>query len=228
MKTDTSEKGLEVLIVKGMTDRGWLAGDPADFNREYAIDLKQLTVFLNSTQPDICEPLDLVNDSPARQKFLARLQGEISKRGVIDVLRHGVKHGAHQIDLFYGTPTPGNVKAEARSEQNRFIVTRQLRYSRDETTLALDLGLFVNGLPIATFELKNSLTKQTVADAEEQYKRDRDPRERLFELGRCIAHFAVDDAEICFCTHLTRDMTTELEILRIPMGLRRTTCGNAF
>ena len=122
---------------------------------------------------------------------------------MIDVLRHGIKHGAHQIDLFYGTPTPGNVKATARSEQNRFIVTRQLRYSRDETTLALDLGLFVNGLPIATFELKNSLTKQTVADAEEQYKRDRDPRERLFELGRCIAHFAVDDAEVRFCTHLT-------------------------
>src|SRR6266550_6292652 len=203
MKTDTSEKGLEALIVKGMTDRGWLAGDSADYNREYAIDLKQLTVFLKSTQPDICGPLDLANDSPARQKFLSRLQGEISKRGVIDVLRHGIKHGAHQIDLFYGTPTPGNVKAEARSEQNRFIVTRQLRYSRDETTLALDLGLFVNGLPIATFELKNSLTKQTVADAEEQYKRDRSPREKLFEKGRCAAHFAVDDAEVWFCTHLT-------------------------
>jgi type I restriction enzyme R subunit len=203
MKTDTSEKGLETLIVKGMTDRGWLGGDPADYDRDYAVDLKQLSTFLNSTQPDVCEPLDLANDSPGRQKFLARLQGEISKRGVIDVLRHGIKHGAHQIDLFYGTPTPGNVKAAARSEQNRFSVTRQLRYSRDETTLALDLGLFVNGLPIATFELKNSLTKQTVADAEEQYKRDRDQRERLFELGRCIAHFAVDDAEIRFCTHLT-------------------------
>jgi type I restriction enzyme, R subunit len=203
VKTDTSEKGLEALIVKVMTNRGWIAGDSRDYDRDFSVDLKQLTTFLNSTQPDICEPLDLANDSPTRQKFLARLQGEISKRGVIDVLRHGIKHGAHQIDLFYGTPTPGNVKAAVRSEQNRFGVTRQLRYSRDETTLALDLGLFVNGLPIATFELKNSLTKQTVADAEEQYKRDRDPRERLFELGRCIAHFAVDDTEVRFCTHLT-------------------------
>jgi type I restriction enzyme R subunit len=202
VKTDTSEKGLETLIVQGLTDRGWIAGNPTNYDRDYAADLKELTAFLTSTQPDICEPLDLANDSPARQKFLARLQGEISKRGVIDVLRHGIKHGAHQIDLFYGTPTPGNVKAAARSEQNRFTVTRQLRYSRDETALALDLGLFVNGLPIATFELKNSLTKQTVADAEEQYKRDRDPRERLFELGRCIAHFAVDDAEVRFCTQL--------------------------
>ena len=90
----------------------------------------------------------------------------------------------------------------ARSEQNRFIVTRQLRYSRDETALALDLALFINGLPVATFELKNSLTKQTVADAVEQYKRDRDPRERLFELGRCIVHFALDDSEARFSTHL--------------------------
>jgi type I site-specific restriction-modification system R (restriction) subunit len=136
-----------------------------------------------------------------RQKFLARLQGEITKRGVIDVLRSGIKHGAHHLDLFYGTPSPGNPKAAERFAANRFSVTRQLRYSRDETQLALDLGLFINGLPIATFELKNSLTKQTVEDAVQQYKRDRDPRELLFQFGRCVVHFAADDAEVRFCTH---------------------------
>ena len=62
------------------------------------------------------------------------------------------------------------------------------------------LRLFINGLPIATFELKNSLTKQTVEDAVEQYKRDRDPREQLFEFGRCVVHFAVDDHEVRICT----------------------------
>jgi type I restriction enzyme, R subunit len=72
----------------------------------------------------------------------------------------------------------------------------------DETQRALDVGLFINGLPIATFELKNSLTKQTVEDAVEQYKRDRDPREKSFEFGRCVVHFAVDEHEIWFCTHL--------------------------
>jgi type I restriction enzyme R subunit len=72
----------------------------------------------------------------------------------------------------------------------------------DETRRALDLCLFINGLPIATFELKNSLTKQTVDDAVEQYKRDRDPRERLFEFGRCVVHFAVDDSEVQMCTEL--------------------------
>src|SRR5690606_6500391 len=66
----------------------------------------------------------------------------------------------------------------------------------------LDAGLFINGLPVATFELKNSLTKQTVEDAVEQYKRDRDPKELLFQFGRCVVHFAVDDHEVRFCTHL--------------------------
>jgi len=104
--------------------------------------------------------------------------------------------------MFYGTPSPGNAKAAERYAANRFSVTRQLRYSRDETQRALDLELFITGLPVATFELKNSLTKQTVEDAVQQYQRDRDPREKLFEFGRCVVHFAVDDHEVRFCTHL--------------------------
>jgi type I restriction enzyme R subunit len=166
------------------------------------VDLAQLSAFVRKTQPKVAEALGLGQDGPTRRKFLARLQGEISKRGVIDILRHGVKHGPVFLDLFYGTPSPGNPAAAERFAANRFSITRQLRYSRDETQLALDLCLFINGLPIATFELKNSLTKQTVEDAIQQYKRDRDPRERLFEFGRCVVHFAVDDHEVRFCTHL--------------------------
>ena len=104
--------------------------------------------------------------------------------------------------MFYGTPSPGNEKAAALYGMNRFSVTRQLHYSLDKTQLSLDLCLFVNGLPVATFELKNRLTKQTADDAVEQYKRDRHPSEKLFELGRCLVHFAVDDHEVKFCTHL--------------------------
>jgi type I restriction enzyme, R subunit len=113
------------------------------------------------------------------------------------VLRKGVAHGPLHFDLFYGTPSPGNSKAE-----NRFSITRQLAYSMGETRRALDLCLFINGLPIATFELKNSLTKQAVEDAVQQYKRDRDQRERLFAFGRCVVHFAVDDSEVRMCTEL--------------------------
>lgn len=217
--TDTSERGLEDLIVLALTagrkagggvddaaglygSGGWILGDWHDYEREYAVDLVQLSEFLQSTQPKAAEAAQLGEDGPARRKFLARLQGEVTRRGVIDVLRKGVKHGAHHLDLFYGTPTLGNSKAEDLFAANRFSVTRQLRFSRDETQLALDLALFINGLPVATFELKNSLTKQTVADAVQQYKNDRDPKELLFGFGRCLAHFAVDDAEVRFCTHL--------------------------
>src|SRR2546427_9909579 len=104
-----------------------------------------------------------------------------------------LKHGPHHLDLFYGTPSPGNTKAAERYGQNRFSVTRQLRYSRDETQRALDLGLFINALPVASFELKNSLTKQTVHDSVEQYKRDRDPREQRIDFAQCIVHLALDD-----------------------------------
>ena len=223
MTTDTTEKGLEDLIVSAMTGQpcdpaaepdmvrlqrpayggtGWICGHPQDYDREYAVDLAQLSVFLEATQPEQSKGLDLGAETPVRRKFLARLQGEITKRGTIDVLRHGIKHGPIHLDLFYGTPSLGNPVAIERNAQNRFSVTRQLRYSSDETNLALDLGLLINGLPVFTFELKNSLTKQTVEDAVEQYKRDRNPRDLLFQFGRCVAHFAVDDHEVRFCTHL--------------------------
>jgi type I restriction enzyme, R subunit len=224
MKSDTSERGLEQLICVALTGgvcdpvavppdveretsvavggTSWICGNPNDYDREYTVDLAQLLAFLIETQPDAFDGLNLSEDGPSRRKFLARLQGEISKRGVIDVLRKGIKDGPHHVELFYGTPSQGNAVAVERFAQNRFSVARQLRYSRDQTQRALDLGLFINGLPIATFELKNSLTKQTVDDAVEQYKRDRDPREKLFEFGRCIVHFAVDDHEVRFSTHL--------------------------
>ena len=222
MTTDTSERGLERLISTALTGNpceppkagtvgeppagyggvGWSCGNLHDYDREHCVDLVQLSAFLRATQPETTESLSLAEDGPTRRKFLARVQGEISKRGTIDVLRHGIRHGAHEVDLFYGTPSAGNVQARERFEQNRFTVTRQLRYSRDETQRALDIGLFINGLPVFTLELKNNLTKQTVSDAVEQYKKDRNPREKLFEFGRCVAHFAVDENEVRFCTHL--------------------------
>ena len=236
MTTDTSERGLERLICTALAGHpceppktgtvaeppagyggvGWSGGNFHDYDREYCVDLVQLSAFLRATQPRAAEVVGMAStgvgathasplpgqDGPTRRKFLARLQGEVSRRGTIDVLRHGIKHGAQDLDLFYGTPSAGNKKARERFKQNRFTVTRQLRYSRDETQRALDIGLFINGLPVFTWELKNSLTKQTVDDAVQQYIKDRNPRERLFELGRCVAHFAVDESAIRFCTHL--------------------------
>ena len=223
MTTDTSELGLERLICTDLAGDpcempatpsdgapsnarggvGWLPGNWRDYDRAYCVDLAQLTAYLRETQPVAAESLSMSEDGPTRRKLLDRLRREINKRGTIAVLRDGIRHGPHELTLLYGTPSPGNEKAQERFGQNRFSVTRQLRYSQDETQRALDIVLFINGLPVLTFELKNSLTKQTVDDAVRQYQRDRSPKERLFAFGRCVAHFAVDDHEARFCTHLT-------------------------
>ncbi|MDB5972615.1 MAG: hypothetical protein JWQ90_5065 [Hydrocarboniphaga sp.] len=226
MSTDTTEKGLETLIMRHMTGTdglsvpagqaaerapeygggGYLAGSPKDYDRVQALDVAQLFAFLVVTQPEAFKKLEMAEPGNPkdinRLKFLTRLSSEIGKRGVIDVLRKGLAHGQLSFALFYGTPSPGNAKAAVLHAQNRFSMTRQFAYSNNETRRALDLGLFINGLPVATFELKNSLTKQTVEDAVEQFRRDRDPRERLFEFGRCAVHFAVDDGEVRMCTQL--------------------------
>ena len=199
---DTTEKGLEALICNSLTGNGWLPGDPQDYERAHCVDLNHLSAFLTATQPETAAALDLDTDSTTRRRFLDRLKREVGNRGIIDVLRRGIHHGPSEVTLIYGTPTPGNTQAEERYRQNRFSVTRQLRYSTSNQQLSLDIGLFVNGLPIATVELKNRFTGQTVADAVEQYKTSRSPQEDLFRMGRCAVHFAVDDEEVKFCTGL--------------------------
>ncbi len=223
--TDVSERGLESLIVASLPGRApgltlpgliaeervgyragdYVEGDPNDYDRAHAVDTAQLLAFLRATQPQVVAQLNLDEVGPSRLRFLDRLQGQITRRGIVDVLRKGINHGPAAVSLYYQTPTPGNPLAAERFAANILSVTRQLRYSADETCLALDLVLFVNGLPVATFELKNSLTKQTVDDAVRQYQRDRDPRELLFQHKRCAVHFAVDDQEVRFCTRLEGD-----------------------
>lgn len=201
--TNTRESGLESLIVDWLVDQnGYEQGSNADYNRDYAIDETRLFRFLSATQPDEMEKLGVFKSDLKKAQFLNRLRGEIAKRGIIDVLRNGIKVYPADLVMFYLTPSEKNIKAKALFEQNIFSVTRQLQYSKDATRLALDLCIFINGLPVITCELKNQLTKQNVDDAVYQYKTDRDPKELLFQFKRCMVHFAVDDARVKFCTKL--------------------------
>ena len=202
--TNTKESGLEALIVKWLVDHNdYEEGTNANYNKEYAIDETRLFRFLQDTQPDQMDKLGVFKSEQKKRQFLNRLQGELAKRGIIDVLRNGIKVYPVDLIMFYLTPTENNVKAREMFEKNIFSITRQLRYSQDAGKLALDMCLFINGLPVITFELKNQLTKQNVDDAVQQYKDDRDPREVLFSFKRCMVHFAVDDARIKFCTKLS-------------------------
>ena len=152
--TDTSEKGLEALIVRDLcTSRGYVQGNPSDYNRDVAVDVVQLLAFLQATQPKAVETLELASEGIKRTQFFHRIQGEIAKRGVVDVLRKGVGHGPVHVDLYKLLPTPGNVSTAENFVKNIFSVTRQLRYSNDESQRSLDMAIFINGLPVMTFEL---------------------------------------------------------------------------
>lgn len=201
--TNTRESGFETLIVNWLVEHnGYEEGSNADYNKEYAIDESRLFRFLQDTQPLQMSKLGVFQSDQKKRQFLNRLQGELAKRGIVDVLRNGIKVYPVDLIMFYLIPTENNEKAREMFQKNIFSVTRQLRYSQDAGKLALDLCLFINGLPIITFELKNQLTKQNTDDAVQQYKNDRDPRDLLFSFKRCMVHFAVDDACIKFCTKL--------------------------
>lgn len=203
--TDKTEKGFETLIVNWLVEQnGYEQGTNDDYNKEYTVDETRLFRFLNDTQPREMAKLGVNNSDQKKRQFLNRLSGEIAKRGIIDVLRNGVKAYPADLIMFYFTPTENNEKSKRMFEKNIFSVTRQLRYSIDASKLALDLCLFINGLPVVTIELKNHFTGQSTADAVEQYKEDRDPRDTLFSFKRCMVHFAVDDQTVMFCTKLAR------------------------
>lgn len=201
--TNTKESGLESLIVKWLVEEnGYEEGTNADYNKEYAVDETRLFRFLQDTQPKEMDKLGVFTSDTKKRQFLNRLSGEIAKRGIIDVLRNGVKVYPADLIMFYLTPTENNEQAKIMYEKNIFSATRQLRYSQDAVKLALDVCLFINGLPVITMELKNQLTKQNTENAVRQYKEDRDFHDLLFSFKRCMVHFAVDDATIQFCTKL--------------------------
>ena len=180
--TDTTEKGFESLIVNWLVNHnGYEQGQNRDYNTEYALDTTRLFRFLKNTQPDAVKKLQLETNPQKTAQFLARVRDEITKRGIVDVLRKGIKAYPASLIMFYMTPSVNNPAAAALHAKNIFSVTRQLHFSPDATKLSLDLCIFVNGLPVITFELKNQL---------------------LFQYTRCMVHFAVDDAQVKFCTRL--------------------------
>lgn len=203
--TDTKEKGFETLIVDWLVQHnGYEEGFNTDYDKEYAIDETRLLRFLRDTQPTEVAKLGVDTSETKKRQFFNRLSSEITKRGIVDVLRNGVKVYPADLIMFYLTPTENNPKQLEMYKKNIFSVTRQLRYASEKSKLALDLCIFINGLPVLTMELKNSLTGQYTADAVQQYKEDREPKDLLFSFKRCMVHLALDDSTIEFCTELKK------------------------
>lgn len=204
MFTNVKEEGLEDIIVEHLVEsNGYELGNTKDYNLDFAVDEVRLIRFLESTQPEQLELLGIKESQHRKKQFFDRLSKEITKRGIIDVLRNGIKVYPADLIMFYLTPSDMNIESQKNFNKNIFSVTRQLQYSKNNRRLALDVAIFINGLPVITMELKNTLTNQNYKDAIYQYKNDRDPKDPLFQFKRCMVHFAVDDNEVYFCTKLS-------------------------
>lgn len=199
---DTSETGLEKIIVDWLRDKnGYEQATPHDYNKDFALVDTWVERFVVATQPDKVEQSMCFASPSERMKFFTRLANEITKRGVVDVLRKGYKFNGSTFDLYYPLPSDLNPSAKKAYGQNIFGVIRQVMYSKTNTN-EIDFVVFINGLPLATFELKNNYTGQTYENAIRQYQTDRNPKELLLQKKRCAVHFAVDDQQVWMCTAL--------------------------
>ena len=206
MPSNIKENGFETLIVDYLVNQNsYEEGTNSDYNKTYAIDEVRLFRFLKLTQEQKVDELRIEESDIEKKKFFDRLSKKISDKGVISVLRSGFKYKNQVLDFYMVRPSEGNAEAQEAYDKNIFSVTRQLRYSTEFGRLALDLCIFLNGLPIITIELKNQFTKQTYKDAIKQYKTDRSKGDLLFSFKRCIVHFAVDDYEVHMCTNICGD-----------------------
>jgi type I restriction enzyme R subunit len=213
MAVDHKELAFEEAIGESLLSpsSGWIKGSTGDYDRPLGLDIKQLFAFIEATQATMWAKLAklLGGEAAARQKFARRVADQISEHGAVQVLRRGVREHGIPIALAYFRPAHGlTPELLERYGKNRLSVTRQLMYS-EKTDDELDLGLFVNGIPVATAELKNHLTGQDVEDAKKQYRNDRDPKELLFA-KRAVVHFAIDPDVVYLTTRLAGKATVFL------------------
>ena len=199
------EEALETMIEAHLLAQSWHQGANTSYDRDLALDTVELFTFIGATQIDAWERLIARHggdQETAQRKFKQRLNDDLNRRGVIDVLRRGVTDLGVKIELAYFRPAHGLTRTlEQLYAANRCSVTRQLRYAPGHDA-ELDLALFVNGLPVATAELKNQLTNQTVEHAKKQYRGDRSPKDLMLSGKRAVAHFAVDAALVFMTTRL--------------------------
>ncbi|MEU7692529.1 type I restriction endonuclease subunit R [Microbispora hainanensis] len=200
-------------IVAAMVERGWSERSPSDYRAELGLDTKQLFTFIESTQiHEWDELVALYGGDPdaAQAGFVKRLDQAIAVDGLPAVLRRGVKDRGVLIRVAYFRPNL--VESETVLDDyraNRLTVVRELEYATKSADQGnrLDLTLFLNGIPVATAELKNPLTRQGVEEAKRQYRFDRDPTELIFT-RRVVANFAVDP-DLVFVTTQLRGAKTQ-------------------
>lgn len=181
---------------------GYYIGYANDFNTKYAIDEVRFWYFLETTQAEELAKLQKQNDW--KLKILERLDRLVKKYGILRLLRKGLEVDDAHFTLLYVLPlASSSAVAKSNFDNNEFSVSRQIRYSTLNPREEIDMVIFINGLPIATMELKNHWTGQNAkVHGQNQYKTKRDITQPLLNFGRCVVHFAVDTDEVYMTTKL--------------------------
>lgn len=203
IKTNTKESGFEELVEQELMEiHGYRSRKASDYDKNLCMDTELVLEFVKNSQKDEWEKLEGQYGEEVGEKFLNRLDDEITSRGLLNVLREGITDRGVRIKLAFWKPQNNlNPDIVAEYEKNILSVTRQVKYSTKNEN-SIDMVLFLNGLPIFTVELKNQLTGQAVMNAIQQYRTDRDPKEKLLAFRRCLTHFAVDTEQVFMTTKL--------------------------
>lgn len=203
-----TETAFETVIEGTLLANGYTALPSSEFDRTSALFSGPVIDFIRATQPREWKALEALHGEKTRAQILDDLVKWIDANGSLATLRHGFKcYGKTLRVATFKAAHDLNAELEARYAANVVSVTRQLRYSLSNDN-ELDLVLSVNGIPVISIELKNAMTSSTVEDAIRQYRRDRDPREPIFEFKRRIlAHFAVDTDAVFMTTRLAGPAT---------------------
>jgi type I restriction enzyme R subunit len=203
-----SEAAFETVIEHHLLGNGYVAVSRDGFDRERAIFPAVVLDFIRDTQPREWAKLEALHGPRTGEQVLTDLCKWMDANGSLTTLRHGFKcYGRTLFVAYFKAAHELNPELEERYARNRLGLTRQLRFST-RSEKSLDVTLSVNGIPIATLELKNAMTGQTVMNAQRQYQQDRDPRETIFEFKRrTLVHFAVDTDAVLMTTRLAGNAT---------------------
>ncbi|MBF0611879.1 MAG: type I restriction endonuclease subunit R [Magnetococcales bacterium] len=223
--SQTNENAFESNVEEMLLAGGWKRGTNAEWDQDKALFPVQIYTFIEATQPKLWQEMLTLHGAGLKSMLLTALVKELGIKGSLYVLRHGFKFYGQTFRLAYFRPAHGlNPDALAIYEQNRLTVTRQVPCHPDDHS-TIDLLFAVNGLPVATCELKNPGTGQSWRNAIKQYKQDRNPRAPLFDFKkRALVHFAADPDEVHMATRLSGPKTFFLPFNRgsEPGGIQ---CG---
>ena len=195
---------MEASIEADLIRTGYFKREPSTYDKALCLDPELLTNFIIATQKDKWEAYHYQLGDKASSALLVKIRNEIEKRGTLELLRKPFASYGIYFDFAYFKPASGlNESYREKYRHNIFSVMRQVKYSRQNEN-SLDIVLFLNGIPLATLELKDRMTGSGyhVESAIRQYQRDRDPREPLFKYGRCLVHFALDEEQVYMATQL--------------------------